>query len=141
MYIRSVIDANDAALTAQMAEPEEEEEQAQKPEHHRNRALLSLPNIYLGTPQKPCSLDYLLETHKSDLAFKNFTKRLQGFLSVQLDAGKDVAQDVNSLTMVCHVHVFSNLISVIVRDRKCPEAKSIIKLGTLSPQLSNYIHT
>ena len=28
-----------------------------------------------------------------------------------------------------------------VRDRKCPEAKSIIKLGTLSPQLSNYIHT
>ena len=28
-----------------------------------------------------------------------------------------------------------------VRDCKCPEAKSIIKLGTLSPQLSNYIHT
>jgi hypothetical protein len=113
MYIRSVINANDAALAAQMAEPEEEGEQVREPERYRNRAPLSLPNIYLGAPQKPCSLDDLQEIHKSNSAFKNFTKRLQGFLSVQPDAGKDVAQEVHSLMMVWHTHV-SNFISVIL---------------------------
>jgi hypothetical protein len=103
MHIRSVINANDVALAAQMAEPEEEEgEQFQVPQRHQNRAPLSLLNIYLGAPQKPCSLHNLQENHKFNPAFKNFTKRLQSFLSVQPDAGKDVAQEVHSLIMVCY---------------------------------------
>jgi len=97
-YIHTLIDANDAALAAPTAEIEEEQEQ--ESDCHQNRSPLSFPNIYLGSPQKPCSLDNLQEIHSSESAFKNFTKRLQGFLSAQRDAGKDVAQKIHSLTQV-----------------------------------------
>jgi len=104
-YIRTLIEANDAALAAPTAEIEEEQEQEQEPDRHQNRSPLSLPNIYLGTPQKPCSLDGLQEIHNSELAFKNFTKRLQGFLSAQPDAGKDVAQKIHPFTQVWLIHI------------------------------------
>ena len=102
-YIRRLIDANDDALAAQIAEIEDECEQVQEPEQppSRNRSPLSLPNIHLGSAQKSSSLNELQEIHNAKPVFKNFTKRLQVFLSAQPDAGKDVAQKVNVFTMVC----------------------------------------
>ena len=93
-----LIDAVDAANAAQTTEIETEEEL----EGHRDpgRSPLSLPNIYLGTPQGPCSIDSLQQRQVHNSAPKNFVKQLQKFLSAQPDAGKQVALQIQLSTKV-----------------------------------------
>lgn len=100
-YIRTLIDVLDAANAPQRDDPDITKENLEKVEPQgRDRAPLSLSNIYLGTAQKPYSLDVLQQKGIHNPVFKDFLKRLHAFVSAQPDFGRDVAQKVQLSTMV-----------------------------------------
>jgi len=96
-YIHTLIDVLDAANAPQRDDLDTEENLEKVELQGQDR---SLSNIYLGTAQKPYSLDVLQQKGIHDPVFKDFLKRLHAFVSAQPDFGRDVAQKVQLSTMV-----------------------------------------
>lgn len=88
IYIRALIDQLDS-VEMQHDEDEKigdsevqntgpEEQTAQKAAATRTSPL-SIGQIYLGAPQKPCSIEVILGEHIEDPAFQNFSRSLTTF--------------------------------------------------------------
>lgn len=89
-------------MNAPQRDDPDTEENLEKVKLQGDQSWMSLSNIYLGTAQKPYSLDVLQQKRIHDPVFKDFLKQLHAFVSAQPDFGRDIVQKVQ-LSMIVWV--------------------------------------
>ena len=82
----------------EVQDPDTEEQTAQKA---AATSPLSIGHIYLGAPQKPCSIEVVLGEHIKDPAFQNFFHSLMTFFSREFGRDFINSAQFSLATIVC----------------------------------------